>query len=110
MNSIRPWPSPICGERTGLNRRGCAGCLWNARWGTGQVVRYSPDGRVIDSIALPVAQTTCPAFGGDDMTTMFVTSATAGLSEAEIADVPDSGRTFSTRADAPGQAEHKVIL
>ena len=30
------------------------GCVWSARWGAGVVVRHAPDGRVIDTLSLPV--------------------------------------------------------
>ncbi|MGX9854320.1 SMP-30/gluconolactonase/LRE family protein [Limimaricola variabilis] len=102
-------------KRSGHNPDGAVidaeGTLWNAQWGSSRVAGYDRDGREIAVLDCPTApQLTCPAFGGEDMKTMFVTSATAGLSEAEIADAPDSGRTFRTRAVAPGQKEHRVIL
>ena len=102
-------------KRSGHNPDGAVidaqGTLWSAQWGSGRVAGYDRGGREVAHHPCATApQLTCPAFGGEDMKTMFVTSATAGLSEAEIANGPDSGRTFSTRADAPGQAEHKVIL
>ncbi|WPY94242.1 SMP-30/gluconolactonase/LRE family protein [Limimaricola variabilis] len=102
-------------KRSGHNPDGAVidaeGTLWNAQWGSSRVAGYDRDGREIAALDCPTApQLTCPAFGGEDMKTMFVTSATAGLSEAEIADAPDSGRTFRTRAAASGQKEHRVIL
>lgn len=102
-------------KRSGHNPDGAVidaeGTLWNAQWGSSRVAGYDRDGREIAALDCPTApQLTCPAFGGEDMKTLFVTSATAGLSEAEIADAPDSGRTFRTRAVAPGQKEHRVIL
>ncbi|SDF08741.1 SMP-30/gluconolactonase/LRE family protein [Limimaricola pyoseonensis] len=87
------------------------GTLWSAQWGSNRLAGYDREGREIGHHPCPGApQVTCPAFGGDDMKTLYLTSAIAGLSEAEIADAPDSGRTFVTRAMAPGQKEHRVIL
>ncbi|WP_449221380.1 SMP-30/gluconolactonase/LRE family protein [Tistrella mobilis] len=81
------------------------GCLWNARWGAGQVVRYSPEGKVIDSIALPVAQTTCPAFGGTDLKSLYVTSAADGDTS------PDAGLTWLVADMAvTGLPEPRVVL
>ncbi|AFK55653.1 Smp-30/Cgr1 family protein (plasmid) [Tistrella mobilis KA081020-065] len=81
------------------------GCLWNARWGTGQVVRYSPAGDVIATITLPVAQTTCPAFGGPDFRSLYVTSAADGDPS------PDAGLTWLAAETAvPGLPEPRVIL
>ena len=55
------------------------GCLWNARWGAGVVVRFAPDGRVDRTLKVPALQPTCVAFGGADRTTLYVTSARHGL-------------------------------
>jgi sugar lactone lactonase YvrE len=51
------------------------GNLWVAFWGCGQVRNYSPDGEVLNIVQAPTALTTCPSFGGDDLQTMFITSA-----------------------------------
>ncbi|KEJ88948.1 SMP-30/gluconolactonase/LRE family protein [Sulfitobacter donghicola] len=80
------------------------GCLWNAQWGAGRVAQYGPDGRFIEAHKIPAAQATCPAFGGTDMKTVFVTSAADGLEGA-----PD-GLTFQFSAKVSGQEEHRVVL
>ncbi|CAJ1393033.1 unnamed protein product [Effrenium voratum] len=51
------------------------GCLWNAEFGAGRVVRYRPDGSVSMVVRVPVRFTTCAAFGGKDMQTMYITDA-----------------------------------
>ena len=67
--------------------------------------RYSPDGQVIDSIALPVAQTTCPAFGGPDFRSLYVTSAADGDPS------PDAGLTWLAAETAvAGLPEPRVTL
>lgn len=81
------------------------GRLWNAEWGTGRVTMYRPDGTRDVSIDLPASQTTCPAFGGENLTTMFVTSAAENLPD----EVP-AGKTFVVDIPATGQKEHRVIL
>ncbi len=81
-----------------------AGCLWNAQWGAGRVAQYGPDGRFITAYNLPASQVTCPAFGGPDLTTVFVTSASEGL--GGVLD----GQVFQFGAGIGGQAEHRVIL
>lgn len=63
------------------------GCLWVARWGGGRIERLSPDGDVLSTIELPVAQTSSCAFGGTGLTRLFVTSAREGLELP--ADEPD---------------------
>lgn len=59
------------------------GCIWVAVWGSSQVRRYSPAGECIASLTLPV---TCPsscAFGGQDWSTLFVTTARLSLTPEE---------------------------
>jgi sugar lactone lactonase YvrE len=82
-----------------------AGFLWNCEWNGGRVVRYAPDGAVDRVVALPVSRPTCPAFGGPDLKTLYITSARDGLSAEELAKQPGAGGIFSIRVDVPGQPE-----
>jgi sugar lactone lactonase YvrE len=84
------------------------GCLWNAQWGAGRVARYAPDGRLLATLALPTAHTTCPAFGGADLATLYVTSAREGLSPDQ--DREKAGMTFAADVAVAGQSEHRVVL
>lgn len=80
------------------------GNLWNAQWGVGRVAGYDPDGQFIESFCFAAAQTSCPAFGGDDLTMLYCTSAAVGIKG------PDQGKTFCTPTRHKGQTEHRVIL
>jgi L-arabinonolactonase len=71
------------------------GCLWNAEWGGGRVVRYRPDGRVDRVVALPCSRVTCCAFGGEKLDRLFVTSARTGLNAAALAAEPHAGALFA---------------
>ena len=51
------------------------GYIWSAQWYGGCVVRYDPDGRIERRIQLPVRQISSLAFGGVDMTDIYVTTA-----------------------------------
>lgn len=86
------------------------GCMWNAHWGTGRLVRYDPDGAEMSRIALPVSQPTCPAFGGPDLATLYVTSAAEGLGGASDPSEPLAGRTLAFEAPVKGHPEHRVVL
>jgi len=86
------------------------GYLWNAQWGASRLVRYAPDGSEDRVVEMPVSQPTCPAFGGDDLGTLFVTSAREGLSETELMGQTEAGRIFCFEVDVPGVAETRVIL
>jgi sugar lactone lactonase YvrE len=50
------------------------GCLWNAQLISGDLVRYTPDGRVERRIGMPVRNITSVMFGGDKLDELFVTS------------------------------------
>ncbi len=81
-----------------------SGHMLNAHWGAGRVARYDPQGALTETFAFPALQTTCPAFGGPELSTLFCTSASTDLDGA------DDGKTFATQTQITGQAEHQVIL
>ena len=80
------------------------GCLWNAQYGAGRVARYSAQGEFLNAYEIPASQTTCPAFGGPELTTLYVTSAAQNL------DASTDGQTFKLAVVAMGQREYRVIL
>lgn len=83
------------------------GCLWNARWGAGRLVRYKPDGSVDRVLMLGAQQPTCVAFGGPLLDTVYVTSARQWLSDAELAAAPASGGVFKFATDVVGLPEQR---
>ena len=56
-------------------------------------------------LPFPAQQTSCPAFGGAELQTLYVTSALNGLEQTGY-----EGKTYATETDTIGQAEHRVIL
>lgn len=66
------------------------GFVWVALWDGWTILRYDPDGRVALRVPLPARPTSC-CFGGADLRTLFVTSASARLPEQALADAPLSG-------------------
>lgn len=95
----------------GLNPDGAVidaeGNLWNAQYGAGRVACYDASGEFREAVSFNATQTTCPAFGGPDLKTLFCTSAAKGLDDPEAA---DHGRTFAVETEHLGQAEHRVQL
>ena len=81
------------------------GSLWNAEWGGGRVVRYTPDGRVDRAVALPCSQVTCCAFGGARLDRLYVTTARIGLDAAALAREPHAGALFVIDAGVTGLAD-----
>ena len=69
-------------------------CLWIAFWDGWCVRRYSPEGNCLELLGLPVQKPTSCAFGGPEMSQLFVTSASIGLTDAERSDQPCAGGLF----------------
>ena len=93
------------GSRPGIPDGSCVdaeGCIWNAEWDSGAVVRWTPDGRIDRVVELPVPRPTCVAFGGADYGTLYITTARAWLSEAQLAEAPLSGGLFALRPGVKG--------
>ena len=65
------------------------GNLWNARWGGACVAVISPTGELLGTVPVPAENPTSCAFGGREMTTLFVTSASIGDKK------PDAGKVFT---------------
>ena len=55
------------------------GFIWSAQWYGSCIVRYDPDGKVERRVPIPAKQVSSLAFGGPDLTDIFITS--AGQSE-----------------------------
>ena len=78
------------------------GCLWNAQWDGGRVVRYGPDGRVREIVAMPCGRPTSCVFGGPDLSTLYVTSSCMELSAAALRGQPLAGSLFAFEAGVAG--------
>jgi L-arabinonolactonase len=81
------------------------GYLWNAEWDGARMVRYAPDGRVDRIIPMPVRHPTCCTFGGPDLTTLFVTTASLRLSDVERAAQPMAGGLLALEVGIKGVAD-----
>ncbi|MEV0633936.1 SMP-30/gluconolactonase/LRE family protein [Streptomyces sp. NPDC050619] len=55
------------------------GCVWVALWDGSAVRRYTPSGALDRVIELPVPRVTACAFGGPDLTDLYITTARTGL-------------------------------
>lgn len=78
------------------------GCVWVGLYGGWAVRRYDPAGRLIRSMAMPVANITKIAFGGPDLRTAYATTAAKGLSAQQRADQPLAGALFAFDAGVAG--------
>jgi sugar lactone lactonase YvrE len=73
------------------------GCLWNARYGGGCLIRVAPNGHVDRVVSLPTLNPTTCTFGGPGLRTLYITSARSSdrlsgsvfAMEAEVGGAPD---------------------
>ncbi len=84
------------------------GCVWTAQFAGWGVRRYSPDGELLAFVRFPVANITKVAFGGEDLCTVYATTARLHLSPEQAQAQPLAGGLFRFRSDTPGQPPYKV--
>ncbi len=82
------------------------GHYWVAMFEGGQLLRFAPGGEQVAALATPVQCPTMPCFGGDDLRTLFVTSARRGRPAAELEQRPASGHVLSMRVEMSGLPVH----
>lgn len=81
------------------------GYYWAAMFAGARVVRISPEGEIVNTIAVPAKYVTMVTFGGPDLKTLYVTSARAPCSEQELKQYPQSGGIFAIDVDVAGLPE-----
>jgi sugar lactone lactonase YvrE len=79
------------------------GGLWLAVWGSGELRRYTPDGRLDTVVKLPATQVTSAAFGGADLSTLYITTARENFTPAEITAQPHAGDIFACTPGVTGR-------
>ncbi len=79
------------------------GGVWIALWQGSAVRRYRPDGRLDQVIELPTALVTKCAFGGPELTDLFITTARRDLSASELDRQPLAGAVFRAVPGVRGQ-------
>ncbi len=81
------------------------GRLWIAHWAGGCVTCHAPDdGRELARLPLPTSNITNVAFGGDDLRTLYITSAATELTPGQREREPLAGALFAAGTDAVGLA------
>ncbi len=94
----------------GLNPDGAvfdaSGTFWLAQWGAGRIAAYGPDGHFLRAVEFPAPHTSCPAFGGPDLSDLYCTTAREGRQRPG----PLEGATFCAPGIARGLPEHRVNL
>jgi sugar lactone lactonase YvrE len=84
------------------------GCVWLALFQGGSVRRFDPNGVMMFDVELPTPFVTCPAFGGDDLSTLFVTSSQHKIAPEERAGHPLAGALFMIDTDTTGRPANLI--
>ena len=79
------------------------GFVWVGLWEGGSIHRYAPDGRLDRIVPVPASQTTKCAFGGPDLSDLYITTAWVGLDAAARAEQPHAGGLFRIRPGVRGK-------
>jgi sugar lactone lactonase YvrE len=80
------------------------GRFWNGCYGEGKVVRWTPNGTVDLEIEVPVPNVTSVGFGGPDLGTLFIGTASETLNPDELRRWPLSGAIFALDTGTAGRS------
>jgi sugar lactone lactonase YvrE len=84
------------------------GGVWVALFGGARIERLSPEGSLDLTLELPVSQPTSCTFGGPNLQTLYVTTASIGLSDTQLASQPLAGATLAIDTVFAGLPEHRL--
>jgi len=82
------------------------GNLWVAMWGTGKVCCFNKDAQLKLILQLPVSKVTSCTFGGLDLNTLYITTASIGLNEVEYERQPHAGKIFTYQTKEEGYRDN----
>lgn len=92
------------------------GFVWSAQWYGGCIVRYDPAGHVERRIRLPMRQVSSLAFGGEDCTELYITTAANSWKSRYAPPDHDfdaanmGGPLYRLRTEIQGRPEHVASL
>jgi sugar lactone lactonase YvrE len=79
------------------------GKLWIALWGGFAVARFDPaSGDLMQKISVPAPNVSSCAFGGENLETLYITTAREWMQPAKIDEFPMSGGLFSVKPGVVG--------
>ena len=83
------------------------GGVWVCLFGGGRMRRYMPDGTLDQEVTLPLTNPTCPAFGGADLSTLYVTTARHRLTDEQLAREPLAGALLQLDVGVRGRLTYR---
>ena len=82
------------------------GDLWNCRFFGGAILRIASDGTLREAIEMPVRNITTATFGGPDLKTLYITSASALRNPGDRL----AGSLWAIRTEVAGLPENRVKI
>ena len=82
------------------------GNYWCAMYEGGRVLQFAPSGRLLREIPVPVRCPTMPCFGGDDLKTLYLTTARHSRTAQELREQPQAGCLLAIAVDTAGLPVH----
>ena len=82
------------------------GDLWNCRFFGGAILRIAADGTLHEAIEMPVLNITTATFGGPELKTLYITSASASRNPGDRL----AGSLWAIRTDVAGLPENRVAI
>ena len=77
--------------------------LWIALWGGNAVGRFDPlTGELMQKINVPAPNVSSCTFGGEDLKTLYITTARAWVKDEKLAEFPLSGGLFAVKTEVKG--------
>lgn len=84
--------------------------VWTGMYFGRCVARFTPDGKLDCTIAMPARDVTKMAFGGANLKTAYITTATKNMSGEDMAGLPLAGSLFAFTAPIAGFAQPRARL
>lgn len=79
------------------------GMLWIAHWGGAKVTRWDPyEEQLLEIVEVPAKNVTSCTFGGENLTDLYITTASVGISDEDRKKYPFSGGLFKVKTNVSG--------
>ena len=86
-----------------------AGNLWVAFWGGGCVRSFSPSGELLAQVDVAATLVTNCAFGGPDLSTLYITCAIPSYEDFVKGEEPLAGSLFKADVGAKGRLQNNFL-
>ncbi|WP_363263358.1 SMP-30/gluconolactonase/LRE family protein [Pseudomonas sp.] len=82
------------------------GGLWVCQFNGSCLLHYDRHGHLTDQVVMPVPRPTSCCFGGEDLDTLYITTARVGMAPAQLRHYPDAGDLYAIRPEVGGIARY----